>query len=167
MEAALSLGSNLGDRLSHLRAARDLIGEHPSISLLQQSSLFETEPVDVDRAHESLTFMNVVIMVTTDLPPLEVLDALKTIEASVGRTPGVETNAPREVDVDIIYMDQLEFEDERLSIPHPRWSKRRFVVEPLAELRGDVIIEPNRPCVSDVLADLPAKPQVRRVAEIW
>ncbi len=167
MEAALSMGSNLGDRLSHLRTARDQIDAHPSISLLQQSSLFETEPVDVDRAHESLTFMNVIILVATDLQPLELLDALKAIEASVGRTPSVETNAPREVDVDIIYMENIEFKDEQLSIPHPRWSKRRFVVEPLAELRGDVIIEPNRPCVSDVLADLPAKPQVRRVAEIW
>ncbi len=143
----ISLGSNLGDRLAHLRAAVARLQEVRSSAHLLLSPVFETDPVDCPPG--SGAFYNAAVEIETRLPPLELLAATQAIERALGR-PGVrETNAPRTVDLDLLYYDELEFAAPGLVLPHPRLFQRAFVLRPLAAIRPDLI----PPGCGPVLAD--------------
>ncbi len=134
--AAVALGSNLGDRLSRLRSAMEAVsglGEVVGIS-----SLYETAPLG---GPEQDPYLNSVVVIGTDLDAGALLDALLSIEEAAGRVRA-ERWGPRTLDLDLITMVTNEGEvvasdGERLSLPHPRAGKRRFVLEPLAELWPD------------------------------
>ncbi|HEX3724109.1 MAG TPA: 2-amino-4-hydroxy-6-hydroxymethyldihydropteridine diphosphokinase [Nitrolancea sp.] len=125
---SLSLGSNLGNRAARLRqAVGDLrrLGE-----IVRVSSLYETVPVGyVDQPR----FLNAVVLLETDLQPNELLTRTMAIEQSRGRQRSF-ANAPRTLDIDILFIDDLIIQSEALTVPHPRLQDRAFVLVPLAEI---------------------------------
>ena len=133
----ISLGSNLGDRLGNLRSAVEFLESARSSPHLLTSSVYETAPVGCPPGSEP--FYNAVIEIETVLPPLELLSRTQAIEHALGRPTDREINAPRTVDLDLLYYDDLEINEGALVIPHPRMFKRAFVLRPLAEIRPDLI----------------------------
>jgi len=130
----LALGSNLGDRASHLaRARREL--EARDVHILRQSGVRETEPFGV---RDQPFFLNQVLEVEWAGTPRELLETAKAVEATVGRTASYRWG-PREIDVDILLFDELTVREEGLTIPHPGLADREFVRGPLAELRPDIL----------------------------
>jgi len=129
MHGYIALGSNLGDRRRHLEAG--LAGlRGAGIRPVEISSVWETEPVD---SPSTRWFWNMTVKVETGRDPLDVLDALLGIEKLVGRERTIR-NGPRTLDLDLLMLGDLEVDNERLSLPHPRMWQRRFVLEPLAEI---------------------------------
>jgi len=127
----LGLGSNVGDRESHLtRAIQDLAAH--SVTVDAASSLYETEPVGENL--DQPDFLNAAVRVRTALGPEELLDVSKAIEAEHGRTFGGPRHGPRPIDIDLLLLGDLEISTERLTLPHPEVTARRFVLEPLLEL---------------------------------
>ena len=135
----LGLGSNLGDRVEHIRKAIALIGE--SIGLvIRQSSLIESEPWGFESANR---FLNSVILVETTLTPRQLLKATQKIERQLGRkkkstdscllTP--VSYSDRSIDIDILLYDDLTVDEPDLKIPHPLMEQRDFVMTPLNEIK--------------------------------
>ncbi len=125
----LSLGSNLGDREAHLRKALEKL--HPKeILLVRESSIYETEPVDVS---DQPDFLNLVCQVETPLEPESLLAACQEIESEMGRLRG-KTKGARNIDIDILFYGRRIVEKPFLKIPHPAWRQRNFVLIPLAEI---------------------------------
>jgi 2-amino-4-hydroxy-6-hydroxymethyldihydropteridine diphosphokinase len=129
----LSLGSNVGDRQRHLDAALDLLSA-AGVSIVRVSRVYETEPQDV-RAQP--WFLNLVAEAETRLFPLQLLRAMQRVERRLGRKRIVD-KGPRTIDIDILLFGGFVVDTEELRIPHPRMTARRFVLEPLAELRPDL-----------------------------
>ena len=154
MEYGLSLGSNLEDRLGNIRSACDMIADIDGACIIEQASIYETAPVDVPEAYKHLAFLNTVVIVETDLAPAALHEKLQEIEGALGRVRGKEQNAPRSIDIDMIYAEGVISDTATLILPHPRWSERRFVVEPLAEIRPDLVIDVGLGSVSSVLLSL-------------
>lgn len=133
-KAYLLTGGNEGDRFLHMQEARANI-ELICGQLLQVSSLYETEPWgNTDQPD----FLNQVILIDTKLSPEELLRAILSIEKKGGRKRTVK-NAPRTIDIDILFYNDLILEKPGLSIPHPRIADRRFVLEPLNEISPEFI----------------------------
>jgi 2-amino-4-hydroxy-6-hydroxymethyldihydropteridine diphosphokinase len=161
MEYALSLGSNLGRRLDNLRAARQWISQIPGISLIAQSRVYETEPVGVAVPYRRRRFLNAVLIVEGRLPLARFGAALRAIEARMGRTRSGIRNAPRVIDIDIIYAGAKRGTFGAIAVPHPRWSERRFVVQPLCDVRPSRLIPGAGATVETILAALPRVPRVK------
>ncbi|HET9121027.1 MAG TPA: 2-amino-4-hydroxy-6-hydroxymethyldihydropteridine diphosphokinase [Solirubrobacterales bacterium] len=127
----LGLGSNVGDRESQLRRAiEDLRGR--DVEVEAASSLYETEPVG--EIIDQPDFLNAAIRIRTGLEPEELLDLSKAIEAEQGRASGGPRHGPRPIDIDLLLLGDLELETDRLTLPHPEVTSRRFVLLPLLEL---------------------------------
>jgi 2-amino-4-hydroxy-6-hydroxymethyldihydropteridine diphosphokinase len=133
----LGLGSNQGDRLANLRAARDALGRH-GVQVLASSSVYETAPQG--RVTDQADFLNACLRVRTELGPDQLLDACKAVERELGREPGGVRHGPRPIDVDVLLLDGLEQRSDRLSLPHPEVASRRFVLEPLLELEPELAL---------------------------
>jgi 2-amino-4-hydroxy-6-hydroxymethyldihydropteridine diphosphokinase len=125
----LGLGSNLGDRMGYLSAARESI-EDAGIRIIAQSSILETDPVEYTAQP---VFLNQVILVETALAPHALLDTIKGIEIALGRT-GTFAKGPRVIDIDILIYGDLVMADERLVIPHPGILTRSFVRDGILEI---------------------------------
>jgi 2-amino-4-hydroxy-6-hydroxymethyldihydropteridine diphosphokinase len=132
--AYLALGANVGDRAGNLAEARRLLGLRGA-RLLRESAVRETEPFGVT---DQPRFLNQVIEVEWAGGPRDLLDAAQEVEAAVGRTPTYRWG-PREIDVDILLFGDESVADPDLVIPHPGLRDRDFVLEPLAELRPDLV----------------------------
>ena len=137
MRGYLGLGSNEGDRLANLRAARDLLARR--VQLVTTSSVYETEPQG--EVTDQADFLNAVLEIETELEPHELLDLCKQVERELGREPGGVRHGPRPIDVDLLLLGSLRVDDERLTLPHPEITARRFVLEPLLELMRDQRVE--------------------------
>lgn len=133
----ISLGSNLGDRLAHLREAVDRLGPVREGGHLLRSPVYETEPVDCPPGSGS--FYNAVVEIESSLAPLELLAFTQSIERALGRPAVRDRNAPRTIDLDLLYCDQLVLDEPDLVLPHPRMRQRAFVVLPLAAIRPDLV----------------------------
>ena len=127
----LGLGSNEGDRLGNLRAARDALPAH-GVEVLASSSVYETAPQG--EVLEQADFLNAVLRIRTALAAEELLDAAKAVERELGREPGGVRHGPRPIDVDVLLLGDVQLTGERLSLPHREVRSRRFVLEPLIEL---------------------------------
>ena len=134
-EAVLSLGTNLGDREDHLRAALLALNAVPNTSVRAVSSIYETDPVGYA---DQPAFLNMVIRLETTLSPRALLGACLGIEADLGRVR-VFRNGPRVIDVDVLLMERVNETDAELTLPHPRMWERGFVLVPLEELYPDHI----------------------------
>lgn len=130
----IGLGSNLGDRNKNLESARRLLASPGTIRILAQSSVIETEPVDV---HDQPRFLNQVIKIETYLAPHDLLKALKQAEAELGREK-TYPKGPRIIDLDILLYGNIIMKTEDLTIPHPGIKNRRFVMQHLAELEPEL-----------------------------
>ncbi len=126
----LSLGSNLGDRRALIRQA---IASLPDVVAV--SPVYETDPVG---GPQQGRFLNVVVQLDTEIGPNDLLSICHRIEAAAHRVRS-ERWGPRTLDVDIIWMDGVEMDTQRLTIPHPRWKKRRFVLVPMRDLAPDLV----------------------------
>jgi 2-amino-4-hydroxy-6-hydroxymethyldihydropteridine diphosphokinase len=125
----IALGSNLGDRAWYLRKAIHELGR--VITVVRVSSMIETDPVDAPAG--SPRFLNMVIAGYTSLSPEALLDALMAIESRLGRRRTTR-NAPRVIDLDLILHSGNVRRTERLTLPHPRFREREFVMRPMREL---------------------------------
>lgn len=125
----LGLGTNLGDREANLKEAVRRLNE-AGVRVLARSPLYETTPVGY---LDQPDFLNAVCRAETDLAPGDLLCVVKGIEAEMGRRPAFR-NAPRPIDVDILFYDDLVLSTPDLAIPHPRLAERAFVLVPLADL---------------------------------
>ena len=119
-EAALSLGSNLGDRLARLAAARDALAALPQTRLLAVSRVWETEPVEVPQAWREAVFLNAVVVVETALDADAFSVAVHGVETALGRVRGPVRNAPRAIDIDILYFGDLASDRPDLAAAPPR-----------------------------------------------
>ena len=167
MIAILSLGSNLGDRLANLTQARAALGALPQTRLVASSRAYLTEPVDVAEACRELEFYNAIVIVETVLEVHAFSEAVHAIETCLGRKRVTDRNAPRVIDIDLICCDDLQLDEPALHLPHPRAHMRRFVCEPLNELRPDLILPGQQLPMRTILAQLPETPRVSLAAEQW
>ncbi len=129
----LALGANVGDRRANIERAIALLGE--KISDIKVAPLYKTKPVGVT---DQPDFLNTALSGTTVLSPLELLDFVKRVEREVGRVERYRWG-PREIDIDILFYDDLTYHDEALEIPHPRIAERDFVLRPLADLAPELV----------------------------
>jgi len=129
----IALGSNLGDRRVNLRRAVDALRR--VISVVRVSSIIETEPVDAPPPK----FLNMVVVGHTRLSPEKVLDRLLEIEKRLGRRRTTR-NAPRVIDIDLILHSAHRRRTERLTLPHPRYRQREFVMRPLREVSKSLAV---------------------------
>ena len=116
---------------------------------------------------QSLKRLAAVLVVTAAIEPKVLSDAIHAIEDDLGRVRTEDQFAPRPIDIDILYAGETLSEDDDLTLPHPRWAERRFVVQPLADVRPDLVFPGDNSTVSEVLAQLPAEPAVRCYAKEW
>ena len=128
--AHLALGSNLGDRLAHLQAAVDALVADDHVEVIAVSTVYATAPVG---GPEQDDYFNAVVAIDTTCSPHELLDLAHDIERSAQRTRTVRWG-PRTLDVDVLLYDDLELDDETLTIPHPRMWERDFVLVPLRDV---------------------------------
>lgn len=130
----IALGSNLGDRLAHLQAAHALLVRlaRPG-GVVLQAPVYQTAPVHCPP--DSPDFFNTVVEIEFDGTPGELLARTRRIEAELGRSAIAARNAPRVIDVDLLYFGGQSLALEGLVLPHPRLTRRRFVLQPLAEIR--------------------------------
>jgi 2-amino-4-hydroxy-6-hydroxymethyldihydropteridine diphosphokinase len=145
----LGLGSNIGDRRSHLQHAVDALST-AGVRVLAASSVYDTDPVG--EVLDQASFLNACLRVETSLEPLELLDAVKRLERELGREDGVR-HGPRAIDIDILLLGTLELRHERITLPHEQLLSRRFVLVPALELDFD-LTSPAGERLSDALAAL-------------
>ena len=132
-QAAIALGTNLGDRAAHLAAAINAIAALPGTAIVKCSGVYETKPVGYA---DQPDFLNMVVLVETDRSPRALLGACLGIEAALGRRRTF-ANAPRVIDLDLVWMEKEISSDPELILPHPRMAERAFVIAPLREVLGD------------------------------
>ena len=158
----LGLGSNIGDRFGNLNRAIAAIAA-AGIEVEAVSSAYETEPVG--EILDQPDFLNAAIRVRTTLGPEGLLDQLKEIEADLGRELGTPRHSPRVIDIDLLLFGNLEFESDRLRLPHREVTSRRFVLVPLLELDPGLTV-PGGTRLEEALAALPDGQWVKPAGEL-
>ncbi len=163
----IALGSNLGDRLWHFQQAVEKLSHTlPAARITAAAPLYETEPVDCPEG--SLPFYNTVLELETHLEPLALLQQLQALELSLGRPVEHGHNAPRTVDLDILYAGDVTMNHADLILPHPRMTQRRFVLQPLANIRPDLVLPGQTHSIAALLLALDSpEPPLRLVQKEW
>ena len=167
MEVILSLGSNLGDRRAHLIAARAALAALPGTRLVACAPLYETEPVDAPADDDRRLYLNTVLVLESALEPEAFSEAMHAIEARLGRVRGPERHAPRPIDIDLVAFGDLRRDTPSLRLPHPEAARRRFVLQPLADVRPGLRLPGQSRTVRELLAALPTTPAVALAGEQW
>lgn len=133
IHAYLALGSNLGERQDHLKRAINEIHAVPGITVKAISDVYETDPVGYE---DQPAFLNMVILVETDLAPEELLGKTLGIEQKLGRVRTIRWG-PRLIDIDILLYGDWQVSLPDLQIPHPAMAERAFVLIPLRDIWGE------------------------------
>lgn len=149
----VSLGSNVGDRARNLREAISALEAVDGIRVTKVSSCYETDPVGKT---DQPAFVNVAAEIETALAPLELLNAVKTVERRLGRRPS-ERWGPREIDIDLVLWGPRVMDIERLALPHKEFRNRAFVLVPLAEIAPDAV----DPITGLTVGDLAVRPEAQ------
>lgn len=136
MEYVIGVGTNIGDRKENIDRCAESVNLLPNTEVIKQSAVYETEPVGYA---DQQNFYNIVLLVKSSLEPNEMLGACLGIEAGFGRVREIK-NGPRIIDVDVIFAENMQIETKNLTVPHPRYSERRFVLEPLLDIFPDGIV---------------------------
>jgi 2-amino-4-hydroxy-6-hydroxymethyldihydropteridine diphosphokinase len=165
MRIGIALGSNLGDRLANLRAARKAVVGLVGDKALLMSPIYETEPVGCETGAGK--FLNAVLEIDYDGDPTELLEELIRVEESLGRDRVHARNVSRKIDIDLLYADGLNVQNERLQLPHHRLHLRKFVLQPLANIRPDLVLPNQTTTVRELLAQIQDSTKVIRFAEKW
>jgi len=149
----IALGSNLGNRLPHLQIARDMLRKlMPDDALYMQAPIYQSEPVDCPE--DSPDFYNTVIEIDYIGRPHELLEYTQGIEFHFGRGVVHQTNAPRIMDIDILYFGTEKVDGGILTIPHPLLTHRLFVLQPLADIRPNLILPGDKATITEHLHHL-------------
>jgi 2-amino-4-hydroxy-6-hydroxymethyldihydropteridine diphosphokinase len=150
MECGIALGSNTGDRHAHLQAAVESLRTiDPALEL---SPIYETAPVDCPPG--SSAFLNAVAILHWSGTPEDLLHTLRRIESTLGRPLDRARNAPRTIDLDILFAGDAIRDTAELTLPHPRLHQRRFVLQPLSDLRPALILPGFTRSIAALLAAL-------------
>ncbi len=153
MRTAVALGSNLDDRLENLRAARQQICNLANIQPpILSSAIYETDPVDCEPGAPK--FLNAVVEFGYNGDPLQLLKKLKGVEDALGRPREHARNVSRRIDIDLLYIGDMKINDGELELPHPRMHLRKFVLQPLADIRPELILPRQAKTVRELLAQL-------------
>jgi 2-amino-4-hydroxy-6-hydroxymethyldihydropteridine diphosphokinase len=155
----LSLGSNLGDRRANLESALARLGELGSITAI--SSIYETEPVYVAAQPY---FLNCAVALETELMPRQFLHRILAVEQALGRKRRI-AKGPRNIDIDIVLFGNSVVDTAELVIPHPAMHERRFVLEPLAEIAGEVRHPVFKRTIRELRDVLPAGGTVKKIGK--
>ena len=142
----LGLGSNLGDRQYNLDRALEFLSQR--LRLEKVSSLYDTEPIGNTNQPR---FLNMVCQISTGLEPIALLTLVKGIENKLGRLPHHTSNESRPIDIDILFYGDQVVETSKLVIPHPRLTKRAFVLIPLAEIAPDLVHPVNGKTIEELV----------------
>ncbi|MDO5667530.1 MAG: 2-amino-4-hydroxy-6-hydroxymethyldihydropteridine diphosphokinase [Alcaligenaceae bacterium] len=151
--AYIALGANLNSPANTLEAALATIAESVEIELIQRSSLYRSPPLDADGPD----YINAVAEIHTTLEPLALLHRLQAIENAFGRERAYR-NAPRTLDLDVLLYEGFNSDSAELTVPHPRLHLRSFVLMPLIEIAGDIVLAQGS--ASNLLEDALASGQV-------
>jgi len=166
MRAGIAFGSNLGDRLLILRQARAcLVASALLAPPILASSVYLTSPVDCPAGSDS--FLNAVIEAELTGKPVALLRELRALERSLGRPARTKRNAPRPIDLDLLYVGNCECRAGGLVLPHPRISERRFVLAPLAEIRPGLILPGMSENIAQLLGKLPPGDSAEPLEATW
>lgn len=166
MRAGIALGSNIGDRLAQLRSGREAVLRLPGVTgPARCSRVYETEPVGT--GPDSGPFLNAVMEVEYEGHPVALLDKLQQIEAEHGRPSKRPRNAPRALDLDILYVGNLVLTNEECVIPHPRLHLRRFVLAPLHDIRPNLILPGQQQTIASLFEELQDPAAVEVYADQW
>lgn len=131
----LILGGNLGDTASHFERARGLIRERLGL-IVQISDIYETDPWGMET--EDL-FYNQVLCVLSNHHPMKMMRILHDIERDMGRRRSADVIESREIDIDILFIDEMILSEPGLEVPHPRMHLRRFALQPLSDIAPDLV----------------------------
>ncbi|MCX6625009.1 MAG: 2-amino-4-hydroxy-6-hydroxymethyldihydropteridine diphosphokinase [Acidobacteria bacterium] len=156
----LSLGSNIGDREANLSRALAMLAG-PDLLVVRVSSVYETEPMELRQQPQ---FLNIAVEVETSVFPMQLLRRIARIERELGRKRTV-AKGPRTIDIDILTYGRFQIGTSQLTVPHPRMTERRFVLEPLAELAPELVHPVTRQTVREMLAGV-REQGVRRWGEL-
>ncbi|MDC0047773.1 2-amino-4-hydroxy-6-hydroxymethyldihydropteridine diphosphokinase [Verrucomicrobia bacterium] len=163
----IAFGSNLGNRLSNLRQAKRLLLHHcPSPKEATFSPIYETQPVDC--ALKTNNFLNAVANLQLSMAPEDALDLCIKIESTFDRPEKREKNAPRTIDLDIIYAGSLIHNSKKLTIPHPKLYERRFVLEPLSVIMPTLVLTNQKKTILQLLNDIESsEPPLSKITNTW
>lgn len=164
---AIALGSNLGDRLANLQAARDLLrGLADPARPFLQAPVYRSAPVGCPPGAPE--FLNTVVAFHWAGDARRLLAATQRVEAALGRPPLRATNAPRPIDLDILACGDERIATPGLTLPHPRLTARRFVLQPLADILPALVLPGDRLTIAAHLGRLPAnEPPLALAAAEW
>jgi 2-amino-4-hydroxy-6-hydroxymethyldihydropteridine diphosphokinase len=166
MRTAVALGSNLGDRLDNLRAARQQICDLTDIQPpVLASAIYETDPVDCELGAPK--FLNAVVEFGYNGDPRDLLRKLKIVEGALGRPREHARNLSRKIDIDLLYIGDKKINDSELELPHPRMHLRKFVLQPLADTRPELVLPGQTKTVRELLAQLNDSCNVVRLTDDW
>ena len=166
MRTAVALGSNLGDPLGNLRAARkaivDLAGVQPPVL---SSAIYETEAVDCEP--NAGKFLNAVLEFDYKGDPTDLWKKLMEIESALGRPRHHARNVSRKIDIDLLYAGEIQIDTQELQLPHPRMHSRQFVLQPVLDIRPDLILPNQTKTVRELLAQIDESGKVVRLTNEW
>jgi 2-amino-4-hydroxy-6-hydroxymethyldihydropteridine diphosphokinase len=166
MRTAVALGSNIGDRLETLRAARKAILDLANVKApILSSAVYETEPVGCEPGAGK--FLNAVVEFEYEGDPARLLEQLIQVEQALGRTRDHRQNVSRTIDIDLLYCGDQRINDKRLQLPHPRLHLREFVLRPLADIRPDLILPGQKKSIRELLAEIEQSGEVILSADQW
>jgi 2-amino-4-hydroxy-6-hydroxymethyldihydropteridine diphosphokinase len=166
MRTAVAVGSNIGDRLENLHAARKAVLSLTNIKPPTLSSaIYETEPVGCEPGAGK--FLNAVVEFEYDGDPARLLEQLIQIEEALGRKRDHRQNVSRTIDVDLLYCGDKQVNNERLQLPHPRLHLREFVLRPLADIHPDLILPGQTKSIRELLVEVERSGEVIRFAKDW
>jgi len=135
------------------------------ISPMLSSAIYETDPVGCEPGAGK--FLNAVLEFDYEGDPLELLKSLREIEKTLGRTPDHPRNISRKIDIDLLYFGDIIMDSDELQLPHPRMHLRGFVLQPLADIRPDLILPGQSKTVRELLAQLSESTKVMRLTNNW
>jgi 2-amino-4-hydroxy-6-hydroxymethyldihydropteridine diphosphokinase len=147
----LALGSNIGNKQRYIDEAIQHLG--PNVTNIRLSKIYETKPMYFEAQD---VFLNAVLQAETNLTPVELLPFVKKLETKIGRLTRFP-NGPREIDIDILFYEDLIYSDELLTIPHPGIAQRDFVLRPLMDLAPELIHPVLRKSVAELFAEFIAR----------
>jgi 2-amino-4-hydroxy-6-hydroxymethyldihydropteridine diphosphokinase len=166
--AGIGLGTNLGNRMEHLRNARAELEALEGVKLVAASNIYETEPVGVPAEYAHMAFLNAVLLFDVELDVEEWSSKVHAIEDKLLRVRTEVRNTPRTIDLDLLFFGDVVIERPHLHLPHPQCRNRRFVCMPLCDVAPNLKLpgEDTR-TMQEVLASLPEAPVVNTYASQW
>ncbi|NWF89005.1 MAG: 2-amino-4-hydroxy-6-hydroxymethyldihydropteridine diphosphokinase [Ignavibacteriaceae bacterium] len=154
----IALGSNKGDRINHLRQAVLRMSNNSKITLLNKSSVYETKPFGNANQPD---FLNAVIKVKTSYSLTEMIDYLKNLETELGRKESTKWG-PREIDLDLLFFDEIIFKNDKVKVPHYGIQDRDFVLTPLKEIAASFFHPALKLKIQDICTDNISKTIIRK-----